>query len=102
VFAEETDHFLELGALGLRGRVLHVLRVRKVASQERITHRRALTVALDERVDGRLQLRTVLAEGPGDLAARPDLRLFVQDDLREDLLPELRDGRLDDGRGNET
>src|SRR4030095_8523618 len=42
------------------------------------------------------------APGPRDLAARANLRLLVNDDLREDLLPELGDWGLDDRHADQA
>ena len=95
VLPEELDDRLELLALGLGGGVLRVLGVDEVLPLDLIPEGRSQPVLPHERVQGRDQLRAVLADGDGELAAGADGDVLVDRDVREDLLPEFREVVVD-------
>ena len=102
VFLEVLDQRQELLALLLGCRALHVLGILQVARQELVAGRGPGLVALREIIQPRLELRTVLTNRPRDLATSANRDVVVHDDLRKDLLPELRDGVVDDDERNQT
>ena len=57
---------------------------------------RSQPVLPHERVQGREQLRAVLADGDGERAAGAHGDVLVDDEVRKDLLPELREVVVDD------
>ena len=89
VLLEVLNQSEELLAFGLRGRILHVLGVLQVTRQDRVAYRAPFRMAAKEVVDRRLQLRAILADGPGDVGAGPDCDLVMHRHLGEDLLPEV-------------
>ena len=78
---------------------LRVGRVDEVLSLDLVAKGRSQPVLPHERVQGREQLRVVLADGDGEGAAGAQRNAVVDDEVRKHLLPEGREIVVDhDGR----
>jgi hypothetical protein len=95
VLAEQLHELAEAPHLLGAARVLHPLRRLQVLLDEDVAGERALLVGLDEVLHGLLQLRALLAEGPGDLA-RGARHVGVPAQLGEDLRVEVGREVVDD------
>src|SRR5262249_43573324 len=69
--------------------VLHILDVLQIVPQQLRAETRFSATRLDKLVESGFEQRTVLPNGPRDLAATAHRHARMQPDLREDLLPEV-------------
>ena len=99
VFAKELHERQELLPLGFRGRALGIRGADQVLAFDDVAEGRSEPVVAHERIQRRRQLRAVLAHGDGEVAARAHGHVFVNAQIRKDLLPEVRQIVVnDDGR----
>ena len=99
VLPEELDDRQELLAPFLGRGALRVRGVDEVLPLDLVAEGRSQPVLPHERVQGREQLRAVLADGDGERAAGAHGDVLVDGEVRKDLLPEVGEIVVDhDGR----